>query len=363
MDRIFVLLSVLLFFSSCIQDPVNEETEDSSVYPYEIIINASSSLMPLNEFGVSILTAVSERRYDITAETTFYVDGEKIEGNIFKPNAIGKYIVKGEYRGARTKEIELVVKEPRNRKVLIELFTSRRCVWCPWIAHRVDSLSNSNDNVVAYSIHGEDELTISEGSLLEELLMVSGRPSVRINRGYARRNLDPIEIQGLIDSVYFFLSHLTELELSINSDFNDHTMDVKVYGKFYEEMDKELYLTVNVVEDKIITENQYNGFSGHPNESNPFSDKPHPIPVYQNHNTLRKVLTDVYGEKLAWDEVDLEQPILIADIQKSFDELNIKNTEEAYIIAVVHERREGIDISSVRNAQIVKMGGDIGFDE
>lgn len=364
MVRITGLIGIVLCLLSCKQEPIEEQIVDLTPNADWIKIEASSSKLPLNEYGISHLKAFTDRGNNVTSETVFYADGKLIEDNNFKPSATGSHMIKGVYKDLESPEIEIVAQDPRNKKILVELFTSRTCAWCPWIGYRVDSLHNSNDKIIGYSINGQDELALSVGPLFEEYLKVYGRPSIRVNRGYVRDYYPQKNIKGLVDSVNYFLSKQTDIELSISSNLDQQSLNVEVFVKLYEEIENELFLTVIIVEDKVITSNQYNAFSGISSHKGcPYVDEPNPIPVYENHNTLKNFLTNIQGDEFITTNIELGQKISIASLQESLSNIDITNNEEAYIIAIVHERKDGIDISSVLNSQIVKLGESVSFED
>jgi len=364
MNKIIGLFSLALCLISCNkQEKVEVVPEDLTPNIDWIKIEASSLKLPLNSYGISHLSATSELGNDITSETVFYVNGEKMDSTTFKPTEIGNYLISGIYKDLQSPEIELIVKEPLNKKVLIEYFTSKYCGACPWIGARVDSLHKSNNKVISYTIHDRDELEVPESMELFDYQKVFGRPTIRVDRVHMEDYLAALEIQPLIDSINHFLSILPEAGLSINSNLENQVLNIEVKGKFYEAIDKELFLTISIIEDNIITSDQINSFSGAEIDGCPFIHEPDPIPNYVNHNTLRKTLTKVRGDELMPTNFESGQEELLQIIQQPVDALNITTIEDAYIIAILHERKEEIGIPSVLNAQIVKVGESVSFEE
>jgi hypothetical protein len=344
-----LLIIPALYFSCTKEGDFNED---------KIKLESSLYKLPVNEYTVAVLKA-SNSGNDITDKCEFYVNDERLENNIFKPLTTGNYIIQCVYKNLKSNTIQIEVVESLNKKVLIELFTSRVCGFCPWIGIRLDSLHNANQKVISYSIHGQDELEINGTHDLQQYLQVFERPSVRIDRGYVRDFAAPIEMGRLLDSVRHFLSVQPPLEISIQSNLKQDNLSVKVFCKYYEKILDDLYVTVLLVEDGVITQNQYNYFSGYPNPSHggPFISLPNLLPDYENHNVLRKFLTNPLGDKI--NKVDFFN---IAPQQVATFEIAIGNDIDpanSYIIAIIHKRRDNIEASSVLNSQIVKVGESV----
>jgi len=360
MKIFYLLLLIPALYISCHKDDVKIQ-EDVAIGVNWINVKSSSYKLPLNEYGFAVLTTTTNFGDNITAESEFYVNDQKIDKNIFMPSTKGTYKIQSVYKNLKSNSIEIEVGEPLNKKVLIEFFTSRICGFCPWIGIRLDSLQTTNRKVISYSIHGQDELEVNGTQAFQEFLHVYDRPAVRIERGYVRNYAAPIEIKGLIDSVKYFLSVQPKVEISIQSSIQQNILSIKTFCKYYEEIKEEIYLTLVLVEDGVITHNQYNYFSGYSHIGGPFISLPNPIPEYNNHNVLRSFLSDPLGDTI--NKVDFEYNVsqeigsFEVVLEKGVDPLN------SWIIAIVHKRRDDIEISSVLNSQIVKAGEVVGFND
>lgn len=356
----FILLLISLWLISCNKDEPNTPTDLSPGVNW-IKVESSSYTIPFNGTGIATLTAISSSGDQLYDHTAFYVNDQKLDKIVFTPKALGTYSIYARYKDLTSTPIEIKVENPLNKKVLIESFTSRICGFCPWIGARLDSLDDANSNVISYSIHGQDELEVSETYPLQQLLSVYARPSVRINRGYVR-NFDAfLEINELVDSVQYFLSSQPRIELSIESAIHQQNITVKVDCKYFEEIKDDIYLSLMLVEDSVITQNQYNYFSGYPWTYCPFAALPDSLSNYSNHNVLRKVITDTNGDMISKTGFVYGKTQEIGSYTFSVD--TKIDLSKASLIAIVHRRQAGIEISTVLNAQQVKVGENIGFDE
>lgn len=351
-------LFLLIFIFSC--QKKGEIIVDPTPYDSRIFLESSSHVIPLNEYGKAILLSRSQYGDDYSNQSEFYINDERLDGNVFIPSEVGEFKAKAVYKDIISKEITILVEEPLNKKLLIEYYTSRTCGWCPWIGKRVDSLHNDR-NLIGYSIHGEDHLQIEGTGALQEYQKVYNRPSIRLNRLKIKHYAAPIEIQPLQDSIYYQLSSQAKAEIAINSVVNQHEVAAEIFGKFHHFYGDSLFLTFLLVEDNIVILNQSNYFNGHSDPNNPFINLPNPIPEYTAHNVVRKFITASTGELLTIEISNSKLPVSLGKFQFEIDDgIDIEN---ASLIAILHEKREDVEISSVLNSQIVKLGENISFDE
>ena len=354
-------LFVLVFITSCSNNNIDEPVKDLTPYENAIYLTSSSTDLPFNAYGKAILGTETDLGGDVTPHTAFYVNGVPLQSNVFFPADTGVYTITGIYKDLESEPMEVRVTPARNKKVLIEYFTSRTCGWCPWIGSRLDSMDMANENVISYSIHGEDEMQIPETNPLQEYLQVFERPSVRTNRGYVRNASTPIEVKRLADTVSYFLSRQPAAELAIASQWNENLLTIDVSGKFYGLLPEPVYLTMLIVEDSIISSNQYNYFSGSSLQGCPYTALPNPIPMYQNHNVLRGVMSAIRGDLLDLSGLVLRQSYPLGSYQFEFPALVDK--KKSKVIAILHYRRDSIEVSSVLNAQQVDAGATAEFTD
>lgn len=354
------ILIILIGFISCKKDQNEVLAIDLTPGVSSIHIESSSTILPFNQYGKAVLKSLTQNGDNITEYTKFYYKDIPLSSNIFIPTDTGRFVIKGVY-GNHSAEIVIKAQTPLNKKVLIEYFTSRTCGFCPWIGERLDSLRTSNQKIITYSIHGQDEFEIDQTGIFQDYLKVHSRPAVRINRGYVRNYAAPLEIRPLIDSINYFLSKQAEVELSIESNLTGNELSADIYCKYYKEIKEDIFLTVVLVEDGITTINQSNYFSGASYKNCPYTLKPNPIPEYSNFNILRKFISDPLGDAIVKEEFKYEFSRKIGSYQIHID--NLANLGKGYIIAILHERKDTIDISSVINSQIVKIGNDVDFNE
>jgi thiol-disulfide isomerase/thioredoxin len=359
MKGISRLLMLIVWCAACTDD--REEPSPAPPGVNALSISASSNRLPFHPYAVSVLTCKTNRGDNVTKTATFYANGVELSDNRFIPAAIGNTSVHCTCYNLESDPVEIVTEEARSRKVLIEFFTSRTCGFCPWIAQRLDSLNHANDKVISYSIHGEDELEVNETAEFQAYQHVYDRPSVRIDRGYVRNYAAPIEIKKLIDSVYRFLSIQPKVEIALQTRLIQDQLTIDVSCKYHERVWDSLYLTLALVEDSITTYDQYNYFSGYLSGLGPFASQPPLLPEFNNHNVLRRFLTGTRGELVTQVPYvkGVEQHVKSVTVQldPAYDKSNMR------VIAIFHRRRDDVEVSSVHNAQIVRVGERVDFNE
>ncbi|HEY3386686.1 MAG TPA: Omp28-related outer membrane protein [Saprospiraceae bacterium] len=355
-----LLISLCMLAISC-QPNTADEKIDLTPYNNHLYIESSSYVLPLNQYGRAVLTSMDENGNQFIGETQFYADDQPLAGNVFIPHSIGEYRIKGIYKDLESKEILIKVEEPLSKKILVEYFTSETCGWCPWIGTRLDSLDEANPNVISYSIHGQDPWQTSQTDDIQELLQVSDRPAIRINRGYHRNFAAPLVIQPLIDSINYFLSRQAELQIAIESKILTHETSIQVKLKYHNTPFDSIYLSVVAVEDELWSYAQNNYFSGATYAGCPYNDLPNPLPEYKNHNVMRGYLSPIEGVLIPEGPFVAGSEKIIGEFQVSLSDLS--SFHNVYFIALVHKKPGDIKLSSVLNAQVVKLGETIGFNE
>lgn len=328
-----------------------------------LYVKTSTRYIPLNEFGSAELSAVDERGYDRTGVTRFYINDEPLEGNIFHPSEMGEVRVKAIHEDLESEEISLFVEEPLNRKTLLEYVTGRTCGICPWPGHQVDSMHHANDRIVGYSIHLRDELALPEIEPFLALQGIYGAPNVRLNRtGLDISGSSFIDyVPAIAGSTHSALSSQPPMEIALSSTISGDQLEMEVSAKFYQTLIQPLYLTVVLVEDKVIINNQANAYSGYDLEGLPYSALPDPIPEYETFNVAREYLTDKGGEEVDLSANHAGQTLTVGTFQTSIP-LEFEQ-ENGYLIAFLHKGEEGSGVSSVFNTQIAPLGVAVDFKE
>jgi hypothetical protein len=144
----FLYFLVALGVCSLSCQPEKEEAVDLSPYADAIEISSTHYRIPLYSQSQLVWQAKTDRDWLVTNETQFYVDGQPMASNVFQPSLTGTFSITGRYKDLESPPVTVTVERPRNRKVLIESFTSSYCAWCPWTGYRVDSLTHHNENAM-----------------------------------------------------------------------------------------------------------------------------------------------------------------------------------------------------------------------
>lgn len=188
------------------------------------------------------------------------------------------------------------------RKVLFEQFTSEYCVACPSGGERIaEALAQGyTDQCVRIAHHagyGTDWLTIDES---EDYTWFYGdpmnllAPAYALNRHYNANNTksgyiiqnvgEPNEIA---ESIAFELLDPAFVTINIDTDVIDNVLHITVSGERHEVFGllcETPRLTIMIKENQIEAISQYGAFDG-----------------YIHDNVLRRVVTDTWGDVVAWD--------------------------------------------------------------
>lgn len=246
------------------------------------------------------------------------------------------------------------------QKVVIEQVTGAWCGWCPVGKHQIDLLMQEYDGVIGVEIHQGDELEHAGAfRYIDGAFNVQGFPSGLVNRARSNESGDyamyPTEFRSNVEEIIADAKE-TGAEVGIGIDVSEidqetKRSDVKVKVGFTSDAEgKDYYLTVYLLESGIIGPDQNNYLSGDSRFSNyPYFSLPSVLVDFEHSHVLRRVLSDVEGEKIPSEFVkaggEFETSFLAG-----FAAYELENCE---IVAIV---TTGLSIKSVANAQSVKAG-------
>ena len=182
------------------------------------------------------------------------------------------------------------------KKVLLEEFTGSWCGYCPSGAEILQNLMNSY-SVIGVALHSSDDMSIAHTSVLESFYPSSGYPSGMVDR---------INFDGIVGLNRGYWSYITEQQLqksaicglAINSEISGDSVNIQIRSAFDTTMTMENYnLNVYIIEDDVQGEgygyDQRNYYNDDAESS--FYQLGDPIINYKHNQTLRKVLTNTYG--------------------------------------------------------------------
>ncbi|NPA43751.1 MAG: Omp28-related outer membrane protein [Chlorobi bacterium] len=230
---------------------------------------------------------------DITANVTFYVNGQAVEGNVHVFDSPGDYVITakwdlgGGYEKEAADSIRASVIDPRHPTyVIIEDFTGTWCVNCPRVHYKLEQLTAREPRVFSLAIHNRGNQTDPfhfEG--VEELASVygiTGYPTPLINRNeiwneeesHARQYLDSVRPAGL----------------RIASSYDGALLDLTVKVRFDMDLTREGY--------KLVVYASENGLLADQANATDYYGGQNPIPDFEHNHVLRHAFTALLGDPI-----------------------------------------------------------------
>lgn len=181
-----------------------------------------------------------------------------------------------------------------SRMMLLEQFTSERCVNCPGGVIQIDEYLRSHKNIIWLSHHagyGDDQWTISGSKAIANLLNVSGAPSIALDRtlltakenkdersGY---NLHPYYLEYLTNS----FTTTTTASVRISNTIDGDSLHISVAGSLKKDAPKNMRLTVAIKENGL-----------HGKQQDPYGTLAGIWDDYVHSNVIRTFVSEVGGD-------------------------------------------------------------------
>lgn len=189
------------------------------------------------------------------------------------------------------------------QKVLMEQFTGAWNGACPDGIYKMQTLMNSNSNLIGVCIHEGDAMEIPQFTSLMGTFnnnQLPLYPSAFISRTSSANVLFLNKLQWLSNTTVI-QNKTAPCGLAIESSVNGSTLQVTIHSGFCQPVSGDLRLNVYIIENEIqangtgysqTNTNSYN------DPSSPYFNAGSPIPGYKHNNVLRKVLTNSLGNTI-----------------------------------------------------------------
>jgi thiol-disulfide isomerase/thioredoxin len=336
-------LCAILIFTSCGKD--NSSNDAVSLVPTEtqaLTLTVDKTRIAADGLDQATFTVKDANNVDVTANTSFLINGEELLVNIFVTNTPGSYQVKAQNGALSSATINIIANNDTKsvfaQKTVAEFFTGTWCGICPGTLIPLDKYTAANASTIMIGIHGpvgsDDPFQYQYDPQLRSKFNITGVPTVLLNRN------------SFWDGNTAKLDELAKapalLGIGIATTINGNTIKVKTSVKFGATFPVPLKIVVMLVEDNVPY-NQAN--YGHFN-------LPNPIKGFIHHNILRTTATDIFG-----DLVPLPQQTSGNVWEKDFT-IDATGTQvsRARIVAFVLYDSAGSAQRGVLNAQIVDAG-------
>ncbi len=156
------------------------------------------------------------------------------------------------------------------KKVLVEEFTSATCDWCPSAYTNLKSIVTTNTNVIAASIHDNDNMAITEAATLSSEFNPSF-PSALIDRYYFSANkamsIEPVNWNTYITQRSAMKVPATVTITNVNYNLTTKQIDATVSTTFVGDVKGDYRLNLYIKENNVYgpiadsTDNQWNQYN------------------------------------------------------------------------------------------------------
>ena len=376
MKKLNKLTHIFIFLMLCFGLTISCGTEEE---PHASALTVTVSSTNVQVGTAVTFTAATTADGDLTAESTFFVNGEQIEGNTFTPSTANEanevYATYNDMTSAVANfaSFDLAPGE-YTQKVLVEDYTGTWCIYCPRMAQILDFFTEYNERVIPIAIHC-DGVGIEDPWVYEHWQAMTNinnynapaQPRGKINR---INEVDmhqfgepcptnPDTFNGQLDS---YLNQTAPLGLAINSTLSGNSLNIQVKVGFDTGNITNAKLVVNLIEEGLV-HNQANAYAGSNIPDCIFNQGAYnvnPIPNFPQKHVLLKSYTDIFGDAIPSAEV-AEGNIWTRDLNVTLPN-NVTNTNNLYIVAFVVGNGDEVKTRAALNVQRAKVGTNQDFD-
>jgi|TARA_B100001094_G_C18062349_1_gene735707 hypothetical protein len=288
----FTVLFISCFIISCTTEGYGEDSPGGDSTPLEVTsIKLSISSENIEVNSEIILTVLSDKNDLLTSSCKFFVNGNEISGNTFKPGEPGEYTVYATYKSLKsnTKTFSASTEPIKNftSNVLVEDFTGAWCGWCPRVTYKLTELKKTmKTQLIIVAAHYGDAFQYSKISEMTNAFGVSGYPHARINRSVKWN-----EGEG-VDAISSVVSTTSKLGVLIESSISENNLSIKVKAKFSQTY-TDLKLGLFLLENDLILDQRNFADLGYGSAD--------PLVDFEHDDVLRVALTSPLGDNIASD--------------------------------------------------------------
>ncbi|MDQ7916946.1 Omp28-related outer membrane protein [Mesonia sp. MT50] len=318
---LFLLLSITLIYSC---------SESYDILPSEqpILITANNTTSLIDN---TVILKATQQGEDVTAQTSFYINDELIEGNAYTSSIPGEYVAKAEYDNFFSEALIITYHDGSEinfkKRVLIEDYTGTWCGYCTRVAHAIEEVFSNTDNAVAVAIHRDSSNPNSgtydpfnyDASELESTLDAAGYPKGFLNRKTLWTSPEPENVDQVLN---LSQGENPKLGLAIDNEISGGNITIDVSVKKAKNFNQ-LKLVVYVLENGLIYPQQ--------NYTN-YYDAVNPVPDFEHNHVLRETLTSLMGDLIP--EAEFENDVYTKSYSISVP-ANVENAEELEFVAFV----------------------------
>ncbi len=264
-------------------------------------ISEEKIILVSNPYGEQLITqydvpfeAKDAAGNEVTANATFYIDGQQAASNILRFEQAGSYHITAqlslEGQTIVSQPLQVQVIEPRHStKVMVEDYTGTWCTNCPRVAYKLEEAVSQNNHIIPVAIHysrwaGDDPFGFSDIHDLTTAYNINALPSPVINR----------TLNFIWDENYATLqtelNKVKPLGLALSATVSGTDLNIEAKVRFDMDLSQQdLKLVVYIIENGLHAD-QANATSYYGGQN--------PIPNFEQKHTLRAALTGVFGQSI-----------------------------------------------------------------
>ncbi len=171
-------------------------------------ISADKKVVLADGGDLLVLSMADENGMDVTTLGEFFVNGKKLEGNIFRTVVAGQYTVSAKLNGKDVENTLLVAAVSSvnfTGRLYVEEFTGSDCPNCESTIKKMMAFAEAEPRMVLVSLHSRGEMFNSNVDSwtkdfvaeAKELYQYTGTPDVRLNRVGERVYIERMSIAEL----------------------------------------------------------------------------------------------------------------------------------------------------------------------
>lgn len=257
---------------------------------------------------------------DVTAESTFRVDGNTIVGNTFTTSNVPKeYVVEAHYQDIISEPIIVIASDGYPKNVLIEDYTGTWCGNCPRVSYAIEQVKEQTDRVVSVAIHISDSYAFDGGIAVNDAFEISSYPNARLNRIHKWTAPEPDNIAEAVNQ-----SGLAPLGLAMSSSQVGNEIHLTCKTAFKETFTQPLKLVLYLVENELIQDQEnYTSYYG--------GDAT--IVDFEHNDVLRAIYTHHLGDQIPAAQT-IENTIYEMQTQEAIP-VSVEDSSKLHIVAFV----------------------------
>jgi hypothetical protein len=324
-----------------------EKNNDPEITSLELKLSKSRILGDNNDYAS--VTVLDQSGKNVSQSVKVYANGDLVTGDKITSHTPSTLTVYAQYNNIKSNESEIEVVEDKNLKfeknVLIEQYTGTWCQYCPRAINQINILENTDKKIVHSALHLSDEFSFSWNSNLFQSFGFTGIPTVHADR---------VSVWSGSASELTSLHAPSRVGMSMEVTGDKYEITASIKVRFGYQFPDGVELSVYLLHDSLVAD-QVNYYNTDP--TSPYYQKGSPMKNFIHRNVLVKAGTNMFGDAIEADSVDIG-----SSYSKSilFTNFRCDNVKMMRVIALV-TYQGGAQAGKVLNCIKASVGEKKGF--